>query len=217
MVSPLCTGSRRAARWIIGTNRRWRCARTRSSRSVSAPARFVIVAATLGSLLLSALPAAAQPPGVDHRRGQAALDRLGARLPAVAAQHNMAPARLRELFLADPYLAVDEADNLLFIDEFTPDEAAGAAGTAEATALALQPLVDTFLLHSLPGASKVIYLDFDGHTTTGTAWNNGYGATIVSAPYTIDGDSRRSATPNSSASSTSGSASPRTSSRSTST
>ena len=155
-------------------------------RIVSAPARFVIVAAVLGSVLLAALPASAQPPGVDHRRGQAALARLGERLPAVAAQHGVAPARLRELFLSDPYLAVDEADNLLFIDEFTPDEAPGAEGAAEATALALQPLTDTFRLHSLPGANKVIYLDFDGHTTSGTAWNNG--ATIVSAPYTIDGD-----------------------------
>jgi len=162
------------------------------SRSVSTPARFVIVAAVLGSLLLAALPAGAQPPGAGHRRGQAALDRLGARLPAVAAQHNMAPARLRELFLSDPYLAVDEADNLLFIDEFTPDEAPGAEAGAEATALALQPLADTFRLHSLPGVSKVIYLDFDGHTTSGTAWNGG--ATIVSAPYTIDGDSAFSPT-----------------------
>ena len=165
------------------------------SRSVSTPARFVIVAATLGSLLLSALPAAAQPPGADHRRGQAALDRLGARLPAVAAQHNMAPARLRELFLSDPYLAVDEADNLLFIDEFTPDDAPGtpgAVGGAEATALALQPLTATFRLHSLPDAAKVIYLDFDGHTTSATAWSGG--ATIVSAPYTIDGDSAFSPT-----------------------
>jgi len=162
------------------------------SRSVSTPARFVIVAAVLGSLLLAALPAGAQPPGAGHRRGQAALDRLGARLPAVAAQHNMAPARLRELFLSDPYLAVDDADNLLFIDEFTPDEAPGAEAGAEATALALQPLADTFRLHSLPGVSKVIYLDFDGHTTSGTAWNGG--ATIVSAPYTIDGDSAFSPT-----------------------
>ena len=47
-----------------------------------------------------------------------------------------------------------------------------------------------FSLHSLPGASKVIYLDFDGHTTTNTMWNtqNGgaNGATIVSPAYDID-------------------------------
>ena len=32
------------------------------------------------------------------------------------------------------------------------------------------PLADTFKLHSLPGATKRIYLDFDGHFTTKTLW-----------------------------------------------
>ena len=41
-----------------------------------------------------------------------------------------------------------------------------------------------FSLHSLPGATKVIYLDFDGHTTSNTGWLNG--ATIVTPAYDID-------------------------------
>ena len=41
-----------------------------------------------------------------------------------------------------------------------------------------------FLLHSNPGATKRIFLDFDGNTTTGTAWVNG--ATIVTPAYDID-------------------------------
>lgn len=41
-----------------------------------------------------------------------------------------------------------------------------------------------FLLHSNPGATKRIFLDFDGHTTTGTAWLRG--ATIVTPAYDID-------------------------------
>lgn len=53
------------------------------------------------------------------------------------------------------------------------------------------PVDQTFKLHSKPGASKVIYLDFDGHTTTGTAWNtwkNGVmGASFYSPPYNYDG------------------------------
>jgi len=163
-----------------------------SSRSIGVPARCLLLACIIGILLLISIPAAAQPPGANHRRGQAAISQLASRLPAVAAQHNMAAARLRELFLSDPYLAVDEVDNLLFIDEFTPDETAGAEGTPEGAALALQPLADTFLLHSLRGATKVIYLDFDGHTTTGTSWNSG--AAIVSAPYSIDADTAFSAT-----------------------
>lgn len=31
--------------------------------------------------------------------------------------------------------------------------------------------LQAFKLHSRPGASKTLYLDFDGHTTTGTYWN----------------------------------------------
>lgn len=48
---------------------------------------------------------------------------------------------------------------------------------------------DTFLLHSNPGANHTIYLDFDGHTTSGTAWNNNFngGADFVTPEYNPDG------------------------------
>ncbi len=51
-------------------------------------------------------------------------------------------------------------------------------------------LAQTFLLSSLPGANQTIYLDFDGNTTTGTAWNNSYtaGAAIITPAYSIDSD-----------------------------
>ena len=53
----------------------------------------------------------------------------------------------------------------------------------------LVPLEDTFRLHSLPGANHTIYLDFDGHVTEGTPWNNSYGIdSIVSPAYDADGD-----------------------------
>lgn len=43
---------------------------------------------------------------------------------------------------------------------------------------------DAFSLHSRPNAAKKILLDFDGHTTTGTAWNADKGMpTITSRPY----------------------------------
>ncbi len=57
------------------------------------------------------------------------------------------------------------------------------------TATANQPLANTFLLHSRPGAAKVIFLDFNGHTTSGTSWNNAYaaGAPIVTPAFDTDG------------------------------
>jgi hypothetical protein len=47
-----------------------------------------------------------------------------------------------------------------------------------------------FKLHSRPGAPRVILLDFTGHTTSGTAWNDWVtgGATIVTPPFDMDGD-----------------------------
>jgi PKD repeat protein len=61
--------------------------------------------------------------------------------------------------------------------------------TTAYTATANQPLANTFLLHSRPGAAKVIFLDFNGHTTTGTSWNNAYaaGAPIVTPAFDTDG------------------------------
>lgn len=53
----------------------------------------------------------------------------------------------------------------------------------------LVPLEDTFRLHSLPGANHTVYLDFDGHVTEGTPWNNSYNIdSIVSPAYDADGD-----------------------------
>ncbi len=47
---------------------------------------------------------------------------------------------------------------------------------------------EAFTLHSNPGANRTIFLDFDGHTTTGTEWNNNGGrpASFTSAPYSRD-------------------------------
>ncbi len=68
-------------------------------------------------------------------------------------------------------------------------DAAATMGAASASAglpLAGVPLADTFTLESRPGSSRTIYLDFDGGTVTGTAWNASYGTNIVADPYSID-------------------------------
>ena len=54
----------------------------------------------------------------------------------------------------------------------------------------LFPLGETFQLHSRPGATKVIYLDFNGQTVSGTLWNsqsnNGQDFTLTA--YSFEGD-----------------------------
>jgi serralysin len=51
-------------------------------------------------------------------------------------------------------------------------------------------LSNTFALHSNSGAAHSIYLDFDGHVTSGTSWNSSFngGADIVTSAYDFDGD-----------------------------
>ncbi|MEQ1829874.1 MAG: M12 family metallo-peptidase [Pirellula sp.] len=51
-------------------------------------------------------------------------------------------------------------------------------------------LANTFLLHSKPDAPHKIYLDFDGHITSGTNWNTYYagGQNIITPAYDFDGN-----------------------------
>ncbi len=48
--------------------------------------------------------------------------------------------------------------------------------------------VDTFTLHSKADSNFTIYLDFNGHTTTGTSWNSGSRTTITTPAFSLDSD-----------------------------
>lgn len=62
-------------------------------------------------------------------------------------------------------------------------------GSNQTSSVALMNLAWTFQLHSSPTSSKVIYLDFDGHTTSGTSWNNStMGSSFYSPAYDFDGN-----------------------------
>lgn len=151
---------------------------------------LLLTLALAGLLTLGARAGAAQPePFPRAPRGQDAVDALGDRLPAVAAAYGHSAESLAELFRHDLSLSVDRHGELYYID---PAFAGDAAQSAREAAQAINgpfPNEDTFQLQSLPGANHTIYLDFDGHTTTGTTWNSSYGVpTIVSPPYDLDGN-----------------------------
>jgi len=128
--------------------------------------------------------AVAQPPA-DWVGGQAAVERLGARLPAVAARNALSAAALRSNLLRDSSLLVDANDQLLYIEPTA--DTAGAADVTSSQAAATIDTSATFTLHSRPGSSRVIYLDFDGHLVSGTAWNDKTGGPCATDPYDTDG------------------------------
>jgi len=81
-------------------------------------------------------------------------------------------------------LQTDGEGNVYYSDTETPKSVSGVIGVSTATAVAL-PVVDAFRLHSRPSASRKVYLDFDGHVISGTAWN-GSAATYNALPFDID-------------------------------
>ena len=71
-------------------------------------------------------------------------------------------------------IPVSSAAQDLEIDHFPMLKERPVDGALTTTTTPLAPLDETFELHSHPGSSRVIYLDFDGHTTGGfvyDAWN----------------------------------------------
>jgi len=118
--------------------------------------------------------------------GEAAIARLGDRLPEVARVNGLSEAALRNHFREDATLKVDATDRLLYVE---PAIAAGTTVAAAGTATPFDPTIDpasALALHSKPGANRVIFLDFDGHDISGTAWANSTGGACFAEPYDTD-------------------------------
>lgn len=65
-------------------------------------------------------------------------------------------------------------------------EPSRAAIEPEQAAAPVTSLASTFELSSRPSASRVIYLDFNGETVSGSYWNKTYGDPIDAAPFSLD-------------------------------
>jgi hypothetical protein len=83
------------------------------------------------------------------------------------------------------FLRVDPQGAIFYEDTVLPDDASGDPDASVGGPEAVAP-ADTFLLHSRPGASKQVFLDFDGAQISGTAWNNA-GNTLYAKPFDTDG------------------------------
>ncbi|MFV0463290.1 MAG: hypothetical protein ACK5MP_08880 [Nostocoides sp.] len=143
---------------------------------------------TTASAGAARIPKADPKPGASYATGQAALDRLGTTLPAVAKAHGMSATKLSAELTSDPTLALDKQGNLAYFDIAAPGEPAAAPAAPEASGPA-QASGPQFQLASLPGADKTIYLDFDGNVTEGTTWNTAYNVPSITSPaYDNDGD-----------------------------
>lgn len=123
-----------------------------------------------------------------HSHGQRAVDLLRDRLPEVAAYYRKSPDEFRNLLLKDRRVKLDQRGRMFVVEELDVPLSANLAPASLPGLVdgALQPLDQTFLLHSRPGAARTIHLNFKGATLTGTAWNSS-SATITALPFDLDG------------------------------
>lgn len=115
--------------------------------------------------------------------GDNAVTSLGARLPEVAAYYRKSPSEFAKQLRTDRSAWIDKNGRLVYIEHGLT-----SSGSDLAVSNVIYPVEQTFVLHSRPGSKRKIYLDFNGHTTTGSAWNTSYGIDpIVSPAFDLDG------------------------------
>ena len=124
----------------------------------------------------------------ERAQGQAAIQGLGDKLPEVAAWYGQTPGKFSETLRADNTMWLDKSGRVFFIDRRpNSHEHAHSESSEPETSNAPYPYDQTFLLHSKPDSTKVIYLDFTGYFVSGRAWNQSYGEPINSEPFNTDG------------------------------
>ena len=126
-----------------------------------------------------------------HEQGEAAIRALGNKLPDVAKWYHKTPEEFSKILRSDRLARMDRDGRMYFVEEFpaAPQQGTATGGTTATVSGALLPLNQTFVLHSRPGAQRVIYLDFNGYLATGTAWNSSYGLSAIDAPaFDLDGN-----------------------------
>jgi hypothetical protein len=128
----------------------------------------------------------------EPMRGRAALAAIGSDLPQVAAMQGTTAATLHRILLTDRTAWVDQRGWLFHVERAPAEgpaadaETVGVSGSASPSGYTSSGVP---IFHSSPGATNVLFLDFDGTTVSGTAWNTAFGVDpFVPVPFDRDGD-----------------------------
>jgi hypothetical protein len=155
--------------------------------ALGTPRWLAMAGAALASALLVAPPTSAEGPESARAPAPAAvpgvelLEEDLTRVAAIASELDRTVAETEEL-LADESVMVSSTDGVYFQDRgrrIVEPSAEPQAGPF--------PDADTFLLNSKPGSLRTIYLDFTGHTISGTEWPADDDGPYTSVPYDFDG------------------------------
>lgn len=149
---------------------------------------LTVLALVAASAITSPARADTCPVPLDNaQRGAAAVRALGTDLDDVAAAvPNLTAPELRHLLLTDRTLWIDTCGRPYYADP-------APANPDSSPQPALTPGNDVFALHSRPGSTRTIYLDFDGYSVSGSGWSADYGS-FTAPGYSMDSDPAFNAT-----------------------
>lgn len=84
-----------------------------------------------------------------------------------------------------PFLRVDNQGGVFYADNPENTDTVDTSPMPPVAPASAMGAAEAFSLHSRPGATNTLYLDFDGHLISGTAWSS---TDLEARPYDIDGD-----------------------------
>ena len=151
---------------------------------------FILAAFNLGNTLSAKKKDFPEINLGSKSRAGLAIDKVKDKLPDLAEWYGYSVSDFTKLLKEDRTLWLD-AKGRLFVEDDALDLGTEPALEAVSTLDSTIPLSETFLLHSKPGSSKVIYLDFNGHLIpANSAWANAYnaGAAINAPAFNTDAD-----------------------------
>ncbi len=124
-------------------------------------------------------PAPDTPPGSES--GRDIIADQPRRIDEIASTNEVSATKA-ERILADPTSFVAANDRIFYVEPKPPSTL-----RADQVAMNAVPYADTFKLNSKPGSAKTIYLDFDGHTLSGTNWQIDDSGPYTALAYNADG------------------------------
>ncbi|WBQ05554.1 M12 family metallo-peptidase [Kribbella sp. CA-293567] len=129
--------------------------------------------------------------GGQSLQGKTALGKAKPRLAELAERNGIAEQKLQQILATDKTSWLDKTGKLFYTEPVASAKERAATTKSPKWATRARAAADgpAFQLHSKAGSNRVIYLDFDGHTISGTAWNTGgKPASVNVTAYDTDGN-----------------------------
>ena len=159
---------------------------TQKTKTISLLAGLALGASASGQVVAPSMETAATTVPAGSVTGMAALEKIADRIDEFAAEHYLTPGELANILRIDRSIYITPDFRMVSACPLAPNQGDDSDSDSDSPRVAADPdipLEDFLNLESNPGASKTLYMDFDGHHSV----NDGWGHNITFPPYNTAG------------------------------